>query len=561
MSWWRDAVVYQVYPRTFHDSDGDGIGDLQGVIARLDYLRDLGVDAIWLSPFYPSPQRDGGYDIADPRAVDPDLGSLADFDRLVENARARNIRVIVDVVPNHVSSDHPWFKAALAAPRNSPERARFHFRDGIAGGPPNNWVSVFGGPAWTQVKDPQGIPEQWYLHLFDSGQPDLNWTHPDVIEDFETTLRFWLDRGVAGFRVDVALAMAKDMTYLSRADPQGLVDALRLDLYDHTDVSASDRIRARMVESPFFDRDEVHDIFARWRKVMADYPDSFAVAEAWAYPSERAMRYAKSLGQVFNFDFMVLPFDADVLNRVASVLMRDVAAVGSSPTWVLSNHDSARVATRLGGGTEGVAKARALAMATALLPGSMYVYQGDELGLEDAFVAPDLRRDPIWQRSGHSNAGRDGSRVPMPWDSRQPNNGFSSCDPSRLWLPIDPTWRPTSAASQAADPSSTLGLYRTLLRLRREHPAWRQTDVTTSARHGQWEIRRGTLQLVVNTTAESAPVLHFGQVLARSRLDVPWERGVLPPHAAVLLETSQSDLQVEVDSSGFGVSHGGSLTD
>lgn len=543
MTWWRDAVVYQVYPRTFQDSNGDGIGDLRGVIDRLDYVATLGADAIWLSPFYPSPQRDGGYDVADPRAVAADLGDLADFDALVARATSLGLRVIVDVVPNHVSVEHPWFIAALGASRNSAERSRFHFRDGVAGGPPNNWVSVFGGPAWTQVPGPLGEPGQWYLHLFDSSQPDLNWTHPEVRDDFDATLRFWLSRGVAGFRVDVALAMAKDMTYMSRPDPQGLVDALRLDLYDPHDVAASDRVRSRMVDSPFFDRDDVQPILSHWRAVLDEFPDTFAVAEAWAYPSERAMRYARQLGQVFNFDFLVLPFDADVLDRVARRLLADAALAGTTATWVLGNHDTSRVATRMGGGPEGVARARALAMATAFLPGSLYIYQGDELGLEDAPVAPERRRDPIWERSHHTQPGRDGARVPMPWDSRQPHAGFSTAIRGDLWLPQDPQWQPTCAAAQIGQPESTWTLYRTLLALRREHAAW-QAPVSMQARHGQWEICRGSLRLIVNTTGEPAPILHTGHVRVRSRCDVAWENGLLPANSAVLIETDGYESQL-----------------
>ena len=533
--WWRDAVVYQVYPRTFHDSDGNGIGDLRGVIARLDYLNLLGVDAIWLTPFYPSPQHDGGYDISDPRAVDPQMGTMADFDELVAQAGQRGIRVMVDVVPNHVSQEHPWFQAARNAARNAPERALFHFADGTAGGPPNNWISVFGGSAWTQVVDEHGLPGQWYLHLFDASQPDLNWSHPQVQDDALETLRFWLDHGAAGVRVDVALALAKDMTYMSRPNPQALVDAIRLDLYDPANPEASDEVRSAMIGSPFFDRDEVHDYYKQWRGVLDDY-GAFAIAEAWAYPADRAAAYAQSLGQVFCFDFLVAPFDAQVLSTTIARLMNAAISVGTSPTWVLGNHDVARVVTRYGGGSEGLAQARAMAMLAAFLPGSFYVYQGDELGLPDAYIEPSKRRDPIWRRSGNTDPGRDGARAPLPWDASSINYGYSSAPADNLWLPQPRTWAGLAASTQVLDPDSTLNLYRDMLTLRRNHPAWHSHTIAIAAHDGVLRVDRGSLRLLVNTTDEVAPLAEGGEVVLRSRNDVPWPAGVLPENAAVLID-------------------------
>ncbi len=556
-TWWSGAVVYQVYPRSFFDSNSDGIGDLAGVQAKLPYLKSLGVDAIWLSPFYPSPMCDSGYDISNPRDVDPSLGTLNDFDSLIAHAHETSIRVIVDVVPNHVSREHKWFHEALASPPNNKERKRFHFRDGTSDGPPNNWISVFGGPAWTQVTEPDGTPGQWYLHLFDSGQPDVNWTNQEVIDDFDATLRFWLDRGVDGFRVDVALALAKDMSYANREQPQKLVDAIRLDLYDPENPEASREVREFLIDSPIFDRDEVHDYLRHWREILGSYQgDRFAVAEAWAYPTERAMEYARSLGQVFNFDFMVVPFNAETLHVTAKRIITNAIEFHASPTWVLSNHDNARVATRYGGGAEGLAKARAMALVCATLPGSMYIYQGDELGLGDGFVPPESRIDPIWQRSGQTNPGRDGCRVPIPWQSQEANFGFSTAD--KLWIPQDASWTPIAADLQESDPHSTLNLYRQMLTLRHDHPAWNDsmaaTDLTLDG--SLWFIERAHHVIcVLNSGSETVAIDVEGRVLIASNPEAQeWEDLAsqthmvsLPANSAVIIEkNSQPNPQVEI---------------
>ncbi|MEN9742127.1 MAG: hypothetical protein RIR66_1083, partial [Actinomycetota bacterium] len=254
MKWWQCAAVYQVYPRSFNDSNHDGIGDLAGIEQKLDYLSDLGIDAIWISPFYPSPLIDGGYDISDPRNVADDLGGLQAIDELIASAKAKNIKIIIDLVPNHFSSSHRWFIEAVESKPDSAARKRFHFQNGRGDNgelPPNNWISLFGGPAWTQIESSNQKPGQWYLHLFDKSQPDLNWTNKEVISDFDQTLRFWLDRGVSGFRVDVALGLSKDMSYPDDLDPQKRVDAIRLDLYDPTDQEASEAIRKYLIDSPF----------------------------------------------------------------------------------------------------------------------------------------------------------------------------------------------------------------------------------------------------------------------------------------------------------------------
>ena len=329
--WWRQAVVYQVYPRSFADSGGDGLGDLKGIISRVPYLASLGIDAVWLSPFYPSALADGGYDVDDYRNVDPQFGTLADFDELTALLHARGIKVIVDIVPNHTSSRHAWFREALAAPMGSPARNRYIFRDGLGpdgSQPPSDWVSVFGGPAWARVPD-----GQWYLHLFAAEQPDLNWDNREVRDDFLKTLRFWSDRGVDGFRVDVAHGLAKNLAEpLERLDGQ----ASLVSLLDGT--------------HPLWDRDEVHGIYAEWRQVFNEYdPPRAGVAEAWVPPSRRA-RYASphGLGQAFNFDLLEANWNAGELLRVITDNLAAAQQYGTSTTWVLSNHDVVRHASRYG---------------------------------------------------------------------------------------------------------------------------------------------------------------------------------------------------------------------
>lgn len=468
-AWWRNAAIYQVYPRSFQDSNGDGEGDLRGVIARLDYLRGLGVDAIWLCPFYTSPNRDGGYDVADPRDVDPRFGDLADVQRLIDGAHDAGLRVIVDVVPNHFSVDHAWFQEALRAPRNSPARSRFHFHEGRGPHgelPPNNWHSIFGGPAWTRVVEHDGSAGQWYLHLFDSSQADLNWEHAEVQADFVQTLRFWLDRGVDGFRIDVAHGLVKESLLEDHRDPAGLMRALRLDL---SDVSPQER-EALLGDVPFFDREGVHAIYRRWRQLLDAYPgERMAVAEAWVHPGSRAARYVRrdELHQIFNFDFLIAPWEASSLVSAIERTLGDVREVGAPPTWVLSNHDSPRLVSRLGGGATGERRARAFALLTQALPGGTYIYQGEELGLADGDLPDDARQDPVFFRTGGAEKGRDGARIPLPWDGGE-NFGFTTGEP---WLPIPAEWNARTVASQSETPGSFLNFYRTSLRLRREHPA------------------------------------------------------------------------------------------
>jgi alpha-glucosidase len=466
-SWWSDAIVYQVYPRSFADDNGDGTGDLRGIVSKLDYLRDLGVDAIWLTPFYPSPMADGGYDVADYCDVDPRFGTLGDFDALVAAAREHAIRVIVDLVPNHCSRDHPLFQAALAAGPGGPERDLFIFREGRGprgAQPPNNWPSNFGGAAWTRVPD-----GQWYLHLFDSGQPDWNWAHPDVRTLFEDTIRFWLDRGVAGLRIDVAHGMFKDPGLPDLPGPP-----------DGVPPTPSNR------PSAYYHRPEIHELYRTWRAILdsyspagssADWPGvRTAVGEVWADSPATLTPYLApdGLPQVFNFELITSPWKAAAVREAIDATL--ALAGGARAPWVLGNHDVVRPVTRLGG----PAAARAAALLLLALPGSAYIYQGEELGLPEVTDLPDsARQDPafIRARDGIGRAkgrvrGRDGCRVPLPWAAGGATFGFSRTPlPSSPWLPQPADWGAYSAEAERDDPGSFLNLYRSALRLRREHPA------------------------------------------------------------------------------------------
>ncbi|WP_449373822.1 glycoside hydrolase family 13 protein [Arthrobacter psychrolactophilus] len=472
--WWRQAAVYQIYPRSFADSNGDGMGDLPGITSRMSYLSALGIDAIWLSPFYPSALADGGYDVDDYRNVDPRLGSLDDFDAMVEAAHAADIRVIVDVVPNHSSNRHEWFKAALAAAPGSPERARYHFLDGLGDDgelPPSDWPSHFGGGACTRVVE-QAEPNagslgQWYLHLFATEQPDFNWDNPEVREDFHTTLRFWSDRGVDGFRIDVAHALVKDMSLPLRSKP-----ALDILVDDGSD--------------PLFDRDAVHEVFEGWRSVLNEYnPPKAAVAEAWCPFTDRRLKYARptELGQAFNFDLLQAPFDAAEFRSIAEKCLSEAAASGASSTWVFSNHDVVRHPSRYAfpdGSTRddleawlladgatpaldlarGVRRARAATLFMLGLPGSAYLYQGEELGLFEVADLPAASlQDPTWFRTDHKIKGRDGCRVPLPWSATEPNLGFGGTP----WLPQPEWFGSLAAAAQDGVAGSTLEMYRAAL--------------------------------------------------------------------------------------------------
>ena len=541
--WWHSAAVYQVYPRSFRDVDGDGTGDLRGVIRELPYLASLSVDAIWLSPFYPSPQRDSGYDVADPRDVDPRYGSLDDARELIEQAHARGVRVIVDVVPNHTSSERAWFQEALRAAPGSAERNRYHFLDGKGPDgdqPPTNWTSWFGGGAWTRIVESDGRPGQWYLHTFDDSQPDLNWSNPEVVDDGLRTLAFWLDMGVDGFRVDVALGLAKDMTYPDIDDPESLTLAMRMDLDDGTEESMARR--GKVANSAVLDRDEVQDIYRGWRALMDSYEgDRMAVAEAWV-PPERAARYVApdTLHQIFNFDFMAAPWDVDRVRRVIESTMASLAIVGAPPTWALSNHDTPRVVSRLGGGSTGRQRARALALVAHALPGAVYVYQGEELGLADAELPDEARQDPVFFRTSGEQKGRDGARVPMPWLGTHPPYGFGDGAAGATWLPQPDGWADLTVEAQEADLASTLGQYREMLRLRRAHPGLVGDELALPASPaGILVIRRGCgFACVVNFSDDVAVSPVTGRLLVGSdpAVGVRDRDVLLPPNTGAWLQ-------------------------
>jgi alpha-glucosidase len=479
--WWEDAVVYEVYPRSFADADGDGAGDLPGLRSRLGYLADLGVDAVWLTPFYPSPLADGGYDVSDYCAVDPLFGTMADFDALVKDAAAHQIRVIVDLVPNHCSSAHPLFRAALAAAPGSPERARFFFRDGRGPGggqPPNNWPSQFGGSAWTRVTEADGNPGQWYLHLYDTSQPDWDWRNPDVPALFEDVIRFWLDRCVAGLRVDVAHGIFKDPALPDLTGPCPL-----------------------NAPSPYRHRPELQPLYRSWRAILDSYPDDgfpgsrTAIGEVWYDAPETLKPYLEpgGLPQVFNFQLILAGWRAAEFRTAIDSAI--AVTGGSRAPWVIGNHDVARPASRyrldegftpqtvsrliaLGdhNAEAGARRARAAALVLLALPGSAYIYQGEELGLPEVTGIPDgARQDPRFFRTKGEYPGRDGCRVPIPWSGTGTGFGFSRTDrgasPAEPWLPQPADWGRYSVESQLADEHSTLNLYRAALRLRREHPA------------------------------------------------------------------------------------------
>ncbi len=466
--WWRQAAVYQVYLRSFADGNGDGTGDIAGLRSRLPYIRDLGVDALWVNPWYVSPLHDGGYDVVDYRNIDPRFGTLDEAVAMIDEARNLGLEVMVDLVPNHTSSEHPWFREALASPPGSNPRSRYHFRTGRGPDgdtPPNDWRSVFGGEAWSRAPD-----GEWYLHLFDVTQPDLNWESPEVRAEFRQILRFWLERRASGFRVDVAHGLGKDPMF----PDLGHIDEL---LTSHGGVN-----------HPYWDRPEIHDIFREWRTILDDYPGAVMVAEAWVDTWERLALYLRpgEFHQAFDFDFLMAPWEASHMKESIDRALSGAGAVGSVPTWVLSNHDVVRHVTRYGlpDGLDarewlldgdrslldlelGSRRARAAALLMLALPGSVYLYQGEELGLAEVDDLPlEILDDPVWKRSGQKLKGRDGCRVPIPWTIGGQSLGFG-VDGS--WLPQPAGWGGQSVEAQDGVDGSTLGLYRSALHHRREH--------------------------------------------------------------------------------------------
>ncbi|ALV46616.1 alpha-amylase [Arthrobacter alpinus] len=561
--WWASAVIYQIYPRSFADGNGDGMGDLSGISEKLEYLAALGINAIWLSPFYLSPQADAGYDVADYRRVDPLFGELQDFDEMLSKAHSLGLRVIVDLVPNHTSDEHAWFQEALASPSGSPARDRYMFRDGrgIDGvEPPNNWRSIFGGGAWTRVTE-NGVPGQWYLHLFDTKQPDLNWENPEVHAEMESVLRFWLDRGVDGFRVDVAHGMVKAAGLPDWEGHTAMVSG------DETNTLASQspahqQKPAMDPPSPFFDQDGVHEIYRAWNRVLKEYDgDRMLVAEAWVEQPERLALYVRpdEMQQAFNFDFLLAGWDAQRMATAVDNSLLANAAVGAPATWVLSNHDTVRHTSRFGLldptafpkgiSTEdeqpdealGLARARAATLLMLALPGSAYVYQGEELGLpEHTTLEAAFRQDPSFFRTNGVERGRDGCRVPLPWKASEPGYGFSSGTPKEgrhaaPWLPQPPSFAHYAADTEAGVAGSTVELYRSALEVRAAHALGEGTHAWAPQHDpgaGVVAFSNGPITVLVNTGSVPLDLPPAAEVVLASTLDSV-SQGKLAPNSAV----------------------------
>jgi alpha-glucosidase len=536
--WWRTAVVYQVYPRSFADSNGDGVGDLAGVRAKLPYLHELGVNALWFNPWYPSPMADGGYDVENYRDIHPDFGTLAEAEALIQEAHDLGIRIITDVVPNHTSDANPWFRAAVAAGPGSPERERFWFRPGRGAEgelPPNNWQSIFGGRAWTRITEPDGTPGEWYLHLFAPEQPDFNWDNPDVRQEFEDVLRFWFDRGVDGIRIDSAALCVKNPA-LPDVDPD-----------------------APPAEHPFTDLDGVHDVYRVWRRIADSYDgDRVLIGEVWLPDPVRFANYLRpdEMHTAFNFDFLSCPWDEPSMRRCIVTTLQFNGPLDAPATWVLSNHDVTRHVTRYGkedtsfafadrrhGAPNdralGMRRARAAALLTTSLPGSVYIYQGEELGLDEIEDLDDsLRQDPMWERSGHTDPGRDGCRIPLPWTSEGPSLGFSPAGATAApWLPQPAEWAAISAETQDGDPGSMLTLYRSAIAIRHQQPDLSTDDL-------QWLdcgpqvlafTRGGSFAFVLNLGDKPVALPQHDAVLLTS---IPLVDGMLPSDAAAWLSVA-----------------------
>ena len=538
--WWRYAVIYEVYPRSFADGNGDGEGDLLGLRNQLPYLAELGIDGIWIAPWYPSPMADGGYDVSDFRNIHPLFGTLDDAAAVIREAHQLGLRVIIDVVPNHTSDQHPWFQAALKAPPGSPERSLYFFRDGKGENgdePPNNWISCFGGSGWTRIVEADGRPGQWYLHSFAEEQPDLDWTSPAVLEGFDEILRFWFDRGVDGIRVDAAPALGK-AEGLPDADYGGDLRFMTLD----------------WVDNPHWDVDEVHDVFRRWRSLADTYDgDRVFVAEAIVSSAERLSNYLRpdEMHSAFNFPYMKASWDAAALREVIDATLDQFNPIGVPATWVMASHDEVRLVTRYGRKTTssahfsdgqgevsnlalGTRRARAAALLTLALPGGAYIYQGEELGLPQVEDLPDEAiQDPVFKRTNVEIRGRDGCRVPLPWSGTHPPYGFSP-DGVTPWLPQPESWTSLTVDAEAADPESMLSLHRSALRLRHQVPGLRSDEFSwRDSADGVLDFDRGpTLRCVVNISGEPIPLDASARVLLSS---APVEQSALPADAAAWL--------------------------
>ncbi|CAB4618871.1 MAG: alpha-amylase [Actinobacteria bacterium] len=548
-NWWRQAVIYQIYPRSFADGNADGIGDLKGIISRVPYLKSLGIDAVWMSPFYPSALADGGYDVDDYRDIDPRIGTLQEFDVLVEELHKVGIRVIIDIVPNHSGDNHVWFQAALKAGKGSPERDRYIFRDGKGENGeirPSELVSHFGPTAWTRITEPDGTPGQWYMHLFAKEQPDFNWDNQEVRDDFLKTMRFWSDRGVDGYRIDVAHALAKNLK------DGHLPSRLELSL-DEMKKDGTDDL---------FDRDEVHEIYADWRKIFNEYdPPRVAVAEAWVHAHRRpAYASTNGLGQSFNFDMLGAGWNKKNVKEIADFNLKAAKKSGSSTTWVLSNHDIVRHATRFAfpeitdfskwykanrftaqvNEKLGLDRARAMTMLLLALPGSTYLYQGEELGLQEALQIPaDQMQDPQFFRNPDVGLSRDGCRVPLPWSRSGSSFGFGE---NGSHLPQPEWFGNSSVEAQDGVKGSTLELYRELLSLRKQLQTtenhtwinhWLQPGVLHFMRNNGWHS--------VTNFGDKPVKLPKGELLATS---MPLVDGKLPANATAWVKADVANIDV-----------------
>ncbi len=558
--WWRSAVIYQIYPRSFADANHDGSGDIQGVIQNIDYLVELGVDAIWFSPWFPSPDKDGGYDVADYCDIKPEFGTLADAKELIEKAHSVGIKVIIDIVPNHCSDEHEWFQRAKKTAPPSADWDYFHVIEGRPGGlPPNDWKSLFGGSAWEEIIHDGTATGFYYLHIFDKGQPDLNWENPKIHAEFDKILRFWFDLGIDGFRVDVAHGLYKAAGYPEHAgeeevrdDTGGLLDVRPL---------------------PFFDQPEVHPVYRRWRSIADEYsPARMFVAEAWVPTVERLSKYlrADELHSGFNFGFLMAGWDYWGLRTNIENSLKDMATLAIPTTWVVENHDVPRIVTRFGVDTKlvhhadsgdptdkdsshyipnsaeldrGRNRSRAMAMLLAALPGSMYLYQGQELGLDEVRDLPDeLRQDPVFKNTETHAKGRDGCRVPLPWTRSGLNLGFNQST-QHPWLPMPSSWDGLSVEAQSADESSVLRHHQTTLQIRKQlQLGLGELEMRTDlAAEGVLAFLRqtpvGTYLVCVNLTGQTqdipvAEVLHSSEPFISAEL----QEGSLAADAAVWLK-------------------------
>jgi alpha-glucosidase len=535
--WWRGAAIYEVYLRSFADGSGDGVGDLAGLRARLPYLAELGAQALWVTPWFPSPMADAGYDVADYRDIDPVFGTLAEAEALIEEAHAAGLRIVIDLVPNHCSDAHPWFVEALGAEPGDAVRDLFWFRPGRGQGgnePPNGWQSIFGGPAWTRVKNPDGTPGEWYLHLFAPEQPDFNWNNPEVRREFEDILRFWFDRGVDGVRIDSAAVLVKDGSLADAGDDPG---------------------------SPYTDRDGIHEIYRSWRAVAESYGGRALIGEIWLPDAERFSAYLRpdELHTAFNFPFLESAWDPIALRAAIDDTLAVHGRVGAPATWVLCNHDVTRQVTRYGRADTswslnyrqhgaptdlalGTVRSRAAALLTMALPGGVYVYQGDELGLPDVEDIPDDRlQDPFWIRSGRTNRGRDGARVPLPWTPDGPSAGFSPPgSTAEPWLPVPAGWSRRAASRQRDDPGSMLSLYRAALACRASSAALGDGPMRwLDAPDGVLAFARAApgaavVLCVLNLSGAAVPLPEHDGVLLASG---PLSTDALPPDTAVWLRS------------------------